>query len=258
MSTPAAIMEFSPILQQKLCLFARKSLKLDDLSEAILKLLISEGHVDCDATYEEVMRNPLLQDTLMKYLALALSDDSASSEFGLSQFNIFINGKNDTGLHNLINEANMTMNSTQFQKLVLYRNALNKSMRRTRKRLIEGMNLSEAPSAATASLKSKEDISNELATNADTARSDAASKRTMEQQGEETQEEEAQCDEEQGELTDLTSEGGEKKKAKHTPLKSTLLTYFPDLKTGIFFMLNDEGDLLYSDSPPVPDILKMY
>ena len=273
-------MQFSKTLQNRITTFGRKAAELRTHALSIKDLLIKEKFIQADTSYSEVVNNTLLQDTLTMYLALSLESEVKTSKFScghLSDFDLFVNGKNDTALHQLIKANNIEIDSQQFLLLSKSRNCLLAFMRGTKRNLVLYMQLDESPvEKKNPAKKSKADVQVAIEKNAGDLKKLATKRKADEtmnvfvtlnddldledDEEEEDNDEEKDDEEDEEALTDIT--GGEKKKTRRgmKGLKVLLLDAFPTLKsTGVFIKMDDDGDILFKDSFVVlPEDLVMF
>lgn len=248
-------MQFSKTLSNRLVAFGRKYDVIRTEALAIKALLIKEHFIQADTSYSEVMNNNLLLDTLTMHLAMSLSTDVETSKFSrghLSDFDLFVNGKNDTALHQLIKEKNITMEAKELISLTKSRNSLLTFMRDIKKNLILYMQLEEGPAPEKQKVpKTKQDMAANIEKNAG-ALKELVTKRKADEvmDGFIASDDEAPMEEDG--LTDITQ--GEKKKTKKgSQLKGLLVRNFPSLKTtGVFLLMDDEEDLYFQDTFIVP------
>ena len=246
------MMQFSKTLSNRLVGFGRKYDVIRSEALAIKALLIKEHFIQTDTPYSEVMNNTLLLDTLTMHLALSLSTDVATSKFSrghLSDFDLFVNGKNDTALHQLIKEKNITMEAQEFLSLTKSRNSLLTFMRDIKKNLILYMQLEEGPTPEKQKApKTKQDMAANIEKNAGALKELVTKRKADEVLDGFIADSDDEAPMEEDGLTDITQ--GEKKKAKKgSQLKGLLVRNFPSLKTtGVFLLMDDDEDLYFQDT----------
>ena len=260
------MMQFSKKLSNRIAGFGRKSAELREVAIQVKDLLIKENFIQADTPYTEVMNNTLLQETLTLHLAMSLPTDVESSKYSrghVADFDLFINGKNDTALHQFIKDKKITIESSEFMLLTKSRNSLLTFMRETKRNLVLYMQLDESP-VEEKKQKTKADVHVTMEENAKTLKQ-LSNKRTADEIDDgfiagKDDEDNVQEETEKDALTDITE--GEKKKPKRgiDSLKAALLDAFPTLKsTGVYIVMDDDEDILYKDSFVVlPEDLVMF
>ena len=266
-----ATMEFSKTLQNKITAFGRRSQELRELAKVIKQLLIKERFFYKDTPHGDVKANELLNDTISCYLALALSDDPATSKASVhfTDLSLFLNGKNDTALHKMISDAKLSIDSNEFMALSKAAKKLTRFIYSTKVNLIDFMELDESPVAGgrkkAAATKTKDDVTQQLERNSAILKAQSSKRKIGNEEADFIDDDEGHGDEEDGDedyedhrsaLTELSSMGGENKKVKKgiRQLTTMLTTFFPTVTiNGIYLYVDSDTHVLhYTDTITVP------
>jgi hypothetical protein len=167
------------------------------LSLQLKNILLTEGIISDEDTFETISKNVHVKALLVRHIALGASRSSIDSHFGfngISDFDLFHNCATDAQLHLLITQHHLSFTEVELARIKKCRHNLRRFLYRIRSNVIFHFELPETPLKNI--VKTKKEIAEKLAADTSELGQKESGKRTREAMGDTDEAEE----EEEGRL----------------------------------------------------------